>query len=279
MGNTVITLQESQLRIDGAVAEFSHQRPDQRNPISMRLREDYAEMLRRVQAERSLRVLILTGSGGSFCSGGDIADMADRLVDPDPARNSPDATRRRLADIQRWLAVLHQIELPVIAAVDGPAVGAGFSLALQADFVLASTRAVFCMSFARLGAVPDMGAFHALPRIVGLARAKELMITGRRVTAQEAQTLGIVLELHAPEALADAARAFALRLAAGPREATAMTRKLLNRSFETDYLTMAELEAYAQAIAMATPYHLDAATRFARREPVPYDWDRDPAVR
>ncbi|MCA0242188.1 MAG: enoyl-CoA hydratase/isomerase family protein [Proteobacteria bacterium] len=275
MDATTVAFQESRLTVHGAVAEFSHQRPQARNPISMALRDDYDRMLRIVAADRSLRALIITGSGGSFCAGGDVKDMADRLHDSDPARNSPEATRRRLGDIHRWLTPLHEIDIPVIAAVDGAAMGAGFALALQADFVLASTRARFGMSFARIGAVPDMGALHALPRIVGLARAKELMITGRRVDAAEAKALGIVLEVHAPEALADAAHAFARRLAAAPREATAMTRKLLNRSFETDYLTMAELETYAQAIAMATPYHAEAAARIARGEPPPFDWDRE----
>ena len=273
-----IVLRESQLLIDGAVAEFSHQRPGARNALSMELRADYAEMLARVRENRALRVLVLTGSGGSFCAGGDVKGMNERLQDPDPERNSPDATRRRLMDSQLWLTQLRELDLPVIAAVDGAAYGAGFGLALQADFILASTRAAFCMSFARMGAVPDYGALYTLPRIVGLARAKEVMLTARRIGAQEAMAMGFVHAVHEPEALAQAARDFAHRLSAGPREAAAMTRSLLNKSFETDYATLATLEACAQGVAMASTYHAEAAARFARGEPGLFDWDRDSAA-
>ncbi|HSV77978.1 MAG TPA: enoyl-CoA hydratase/isomerase family protein, partial [Ramlibacter sp.] len=259
---------------DGAVAEFSHQRPQARNALSMQLRQDYEDMLQRVASDRSIRVLILTGSGGSFCAGGDVKGMNQRLADTDPETNSPDATRRRLEGSHRWLTPLHELGLPVIAAVDGGAYGAGFGLALQADFVLASTRAAFAMSFARMGAVPDYGALFTLPRIIGLAHAKDLMITGRRVGAAEGKALGFVHAVHEPEALLPQARAFARRLAAGPREAAAMTKNLLNKSFETSYGAMSSFEAYAQAVAMASPYHAQAAGRFAAGEPSAYDWDQ-----
>ncbi|MDF3860807.1 enoyl-CoA hydratase/isomerase family protein [Achromobacter denitrificans] len=267
---------ESTLRVDGPIAEFTHQRPQTRNAMSMALREDYACMLQRITGDLSIRVLILTGTGGSFCSGGDIKGMRSRLDQADPDVHSPDATRRRLQESHRWLSQLHDLDLPVIAAVDGAAYGAGFALALQADFVLASTEAAFAMSFARMGAVPDYGALHILPRIVGLARAKELMLTGRRVGAHEAQALGFVHAVHEPPALLPAARSLAARLAQGPREAAALTKSLLNRSFETDYGTMCAFEAYAQGLALHTPYHAAAAARFVSGERPSYDWDAMP---
>lgn len=270
----VIQFDESALRVDGPVAEFTHERPRTRNAMSMALREDYARMIDRVARDLSIRALILTGAGGSFCSGGDIKGMRERLGNPDPAMNSPDATRRRLEDSHRWLTPLRELDVPVIAAVDGGAFGAGFGLALQADFILASSRAVFAMAFARMGAVPDYGALHTLPRIVGLANAKDLMLTGRRVGAEEGKALGFVHAIHAPEALLPAARTFAQKLAQGPREAAAMTKRLLNRSFETDYAAMCTFEAYAQGVAMHTPYHADAAARFAEGEAPAYDWDK-----
>ena len=270
-----LKLRESRLVIDGPVAEFSHQRAASRNAMSMDLRSDYAEMLDAVEADRSVRVLIITGSGGSFCAGGDVKGMHERLQSSDPEINSPDATRRRLEDSQRWLQRLRASELPVIAAVDGAAYGAGFGLALQADFILASTRAAFCMSFARMGAVPDYGAFYTLPRLIGLAHAKELMLTARRVGAAEAKALGFVHQVHEPETLLPQAHAFARRLTAGSREAMGLTKNLLNKSFETDYATLASFEACAQAVCMATPYHAQAAARFAAGEPALYEWDRD----
>lgn len=272
-------LQESQLRIDGPVAEFSHQRPASRNAMSMLLRDDYAQMLDRVQRNRDVRALIITGSGGSFCAGGDVKGMNERLQNPDHAFNSPDATRRRLEDSHRWLTPLRELDVPVIAAVDGAAYGAGFGLALQADFILASTRAAFCMSFARMGAVPDYGALYTLPRILGLAKAKEVMLTGRRIEAAEAQAMGFVHAVHVPDALPEAAWALARKLSDGPREAAAMTKNLLNKSFETDYATMCSLEAYAQGIAMHTDYHAAAAARFAQGQPSAYDWDRAATAR
>lgn len=272
-----ITWTESTLSIDGPIAEFTHQRPQTRNAMSMVLREEYERMLHRVTEDLSIRVLILTGAGGSFCSGGDIKGMRARLEESNPDVNSPDATRRRLRDSHRWLNQLHDLDVPVIAAVDGGAYGAGFALALQADFVLASRRAAFAMSFARMGAVPDYGALHILPRIVGLARAKELMLTGRRVSAEEGHALGFVHTVHEAPDLLPAARALAARLAEGPREAAALTKNLLNRSFETDYSAMCAFESYAQGLAMHTPYHAAAAARFVSGERPSYDWDAMPS--
>lgn len=269
-----INYQESSLRIDGAVAEFTHLQGGKRNPMTMGLRDDYARMLDVILRSKEVRALILTGSGGSFCAGGDVKGMRDRLSSQVPWQNSPDATRRRLEDSHRWLQTLRELDIPVIAAVDGAAAGAGFSLALQADFLLASTSAVFSMAFARIGAVPDFGALYLLPRLIGLSHAKELMLSGRKVRAEEAKALGFVHAIHSPDDLLKEARRLALRLSHGPREANAMTKKLLNRSFETDYGSMATLEAYAQGIAMDTPFHAEAAARFATGQQPIYDWEK-----
>lgn len=160
--------------------------------------------------------------------------------------------------------------------MSGEAYGAGFGLALQADFVMASQRAAFCLSFARIGAIPDYSVLYTLPRIVGMARAKEMIMTARRVGAEEAMALGFVLSVHAPDDLLPQARAFAARLTAGPREALGIGKRLVNRSFETDYATMATLESCAQAICLNTPYHQQGAARFVAGEPALYDWDRAP---
>ncbi|QHE84621.1 enoyl-CoA hydratase/isomerase family protein [Hydrogenophaga sp. BPS33] len=253
------------------VAEFTHQRPEARNALSMAMRQDYRDMLERVENDRAIRALILSGAGGSFCAGGDVKGMANLHAAGAPGG----ACRSRIsADHHRWLDRLRSLDVPVIAAVDGPAFGAGASLALMADFVLASTRASFCMVFAKMGMVPDFGAFHTLPRLVGLAKAKELMLTARRFGAQEAQALGIVYAIHEPAQLLDEARRLAARLASGPRDAMGMIKNSLNRSFDTDYRTLAEIEAHQQAVAMSLPFHADAVQRFVRKEPLAYDWDR-----
>jgi 2-(1,2-epoxy-1,2-dihydrophenyl)acetyl-CoA isomerase len=269
-----IRLRDSQLTLDNGVAEFTHLRAAARNALSDGLRADYGDLLDRIEGDTSVRALIITGSGGSFCAGGDVKGMRERLANSDPSVNSPAATRRRLHAAQAWLDRLRCLEIPVIAAVDGPAFGAGFSLALVADFVLASSRAEFCMSFLKVGAVPDFGAFHTLPRLVGLARAKELMLTARRMGASEAVEMGVALRVHDVEDLLPQARRLARRFLAAPPEALGLTKRLLHKSFEADYRVMAELEACAQAVCMATPYHAEAVARFARGERALFDWER-----
>ena len=270
-------LRASELRIEGGVAEFSHRRPETRNALSADLQQDYADVIEHVEKNREVRVLLITGSGGSFSAGGDVKFMLQRLADPAVA--TADFMRARLRKAHRWLMRLRDLEVPVVAAVDGPAYGAGFGLALQADFVLASTRAAFCASFARLGAVPDFGLLHTLPRIVGLSRAKELMLTARRLGAEEARAWGIVHAVYAEDVLLAEARAFAQRLCIGPREAAGMTKNMVNRSFETDSAAMFVAEANAQAVAMQSAYHAQAVADFARDGVFAYDWDRLSDVR
>lgn len=271
----VHVLRESRLTIGGdGIAEFEHLRPAARHPLTMALRADYAQMLDIVQASGRVRALILTGSEGSFCAGGDIKAMRERQGDA--AQTLPSATRQRILDLHGWLQRLRDLDVPVIAAVDGPAWGGGFAIALCADFVLATPRASFCMVFLRIGALPDMGAIHLLPRVIGLSRAKELLMTGRRLGADEAQQLSIVHSLHAPESLREAAHAMARRFLAAPRLALGLTKRLANRACELDAATMAELEASAQSSCLAEPDHVAAIERFVRGEPMAYDWDRAP---
>lgn len=273
MPSEIIPLRESQLSIEeDGVALFTHQRAAARNALSMDLRADYKDMLTQVENDRRVRALVLTGSGGSFCAGG---DLKGRLTSTDPDFRTADALRRRVQDGHGWIRRLHSLEVPVIAAVDGPAVGAGFSVALAADFILASTRAVFCMSFTKIGLIPDLGAFYFLPRAVGLPMAKELALTARRVSATEGKQLGFIHTLHEPDALLPDAMRFARRFIAGPREAMGLTKNLMNKSFETPYATLAELECNAQGVVSTAPYHDAAIEAFLRGEPAVFDWDRN----
>ncbi|MDF3881560.1 enoyl-CoA hydratase/isomerase family protein [Cupriavidus basilensis] len=267
-------LRHAMLAISEGIAEFTHQRPQARNALSLELRQDYVDMLGIVEADREVRALIITGSGGSFCAGGDLRSIRGLLDDPDPAVREAAAMRRRLTDIHGWLRRLRDLELPVIAAVDGAAAGAGFSLALAADFVLASERALFSMAFVKIGLVPDMGAMYALPRAVGMGLAKELMYTGRRMDAREAHQRGIVHALHSADTLPGAARRFATRFLDAPREAVALTKLALNGALESSYDAMLAMEGQAQGIAASTAYYRDAIGSFLRGERPRFDWDR-----
>ena len=262
---------QSRLVIDGdGIALFEHLRGEARNPFNMELRADYADMLRQVEADAP-RALVITGSGGSFSGGGDVKVMHARLADGTQATG----VRQRILDIHDWLQRLRDLQIPVIAAVDGPAWGGGFAVALCADFILATPRASFCMVFLRIGALPDMGSIHLLPRAVGLAKAKELLMTGRKVTAQEAERLGFVHSLHAPERLREEAMALARRFLPAPKVALGLTKRLVNRAYELDAATLAELEACAQVACLAEPDHAQALERFVAKQPMRFDWDRD----
>lgn len=265
---------ESSLTIDNdGIAVFEHLRPEARNPLTMALRADYAEMVQTVQAQGA-RALVLAGGGEAFCGGGDVKTMHARLADGSQAAG----VRQRLQDMHSWLQRLRDLEIPVIAAVDGPAFGGGFAIALCADFILATPRASFCMVFLRIGALPDMGAIHLLPRAIGLAKAKELLMTGRRVAAQEGERLGFVHSLHVPEALHDEALAMARRFLTAPRVALGLTKRLANRAYELDASTLAELEATAQVACLSEPDHAEALERFVNKQPMRYDWDRQEPV-
>lgn len=262
---------ESRLSIDDdGVAIFEHLNGKARNPFNMELRADYADMLSQLHTDAP-RALVITGSGGSFSAGGDVKVMHARVASGQQATG----VRRRILDIHDWLQRLRDLEMPVIAAVDGPAWGGGFSVALCADFILATPRASFCMVFLRIGALPDMGAIHLLPRAVGLAKAKELLMTGRRVDAEEGVNLGFVHSLHAPDELLTQATAFARRFLDAPKAALGMTKRLTNRAYELDAGTMAELEACAQVACLSEPDHAEALERFVNKQPMHYDWDRD----
>lgn len=272
---TIPSLRAAKLHVGQGVAEFVHTRPETRNPLGTELREDYVRLLDFIERDGGIRVLILRGEGGSFCAGGDVGEMAGRLADP--GAHTPEATRRRVDAANAWLYRLLALDAVVIAAVDGPAFGGGFSLALHADIVMASPAARFCMSFPRIGAVPDFGAHWLLPRVVGLGMARGLLLTGRSIGSKEARRMGIVHALHPAADLAQRARDAAGLLCAGPAEVLAASKRLLAHSPITGYHALGQIEAQAQGMAMASAYHHGAARRFLDKQALAYNWDRDGA--
>jgi len=170
------------------------------------------------------------------------------------------------------VSTLIDLDRPVIAAVDGVCYGAGFSFALAADFVIASTRARFCMPFMKVGLVPDCGAFYTLPRVVGLARAKDLVFTAREISAAQAKEMGAVLEVVEPEALRARAAQIAASLAAASPIAFGLAKRALNQSLGSDLRTMLEIEAAAQGIAFTTGFHHEAVKRFREKADPLFKW-------
>lgn len=254
-------------RRDG-VALLGLNRPQARNAIDETLRAELPRALAELRDDDTVRAVVLYGVGGHFCAGGDLRAMSAR---PRTAFES----RQRIHALHAWLPEWVNLEKPLIAAVDGAAFGGGFSLALTADFVLASTRASFCQVFARIGLVPDMAALYLLPRIVGLQRAKELMMSARVVMAAEAQQMGIVHSLYAPEKLLDAAIGFAARFTQASPIAMGLTKSILNQSLHLDQKALAELECFAQGLCMDSAYHREAVQSFLAGEPPKFVWPRE----
>ena len=243
--------------------------PKRRNALSPEMRADFAKLLPSLQFNTGLGAIILKGTEGVFCAGGDLKALAENLGKRDTSLD-----RQRFYHHHEWFQKLLNLEIPVIAAVDGAAYGAGFSIALSADFILCSDRAKMCCVFPRIGLVPDLGAFFTLPRMVGLQRAKEIMFTGRPLDAQEAKELGIAMEVHGTDDLMDATMELARRLCKANTRAIGATKRIVNQSFNLDAQALIEMEAAAQAVQLSSDYHQNAIKGFLDKQPLAYDWER-----
>jgi len=259
----------------GKTALITLNRPRCKNALDAALMQALPGAIRAVRQDASIASVVLTGAGGAFCSGvqlaapGEDGEEGADVYGGNGAEQSF-AGRELVLDAHRWLGELVDLEKPVVAAVDGFAFGAGFSLALAADFVIASDRARFAAGFARIGLVPDLSLLHVLPRLVGLARAKEIAFSARDIGAEEALQMGLVQAVVPPEQLAVAALAFARRFDDAPTAVLGMTKSILNRAFESDRHALAQLEAALQGLLAGSRYHAQAVQRFVAREAPAY---------
>ncbi len=256
--------------VTDGIGEFTLNRPDVLNALTEDMVRELRGMIDRVQGNNEVRALIISGEGRAFSAGGNVKGMSERQQD-----NKPDTTkpRDRILELHDWLERLYNLDCPVIAAVDGLAFGGGFSLALACDFVFATERSRFSAVFGRIGLVPDMALVYTLPRLVGMAQAKDILYTARSVSAEEALDLGIVHSLHAPDELMPAARRYAGRLAKGSKSAIAATKRMTNKAFQSNYKDVAEWEADAQSLMFTTDFNREAVRRFIAKEPALYNWD------
>lgn len=252
------------------VATLTLHNPERRNAFDPAMREEMRQVVAHLRAEPGIRALVLTGAGDHFCAGGDLRNIASAGLD-----NA--GWRARLQSLHDWLKELITLDRPVIAAVDGAAYGAGFSLALLADFVIATPRARFCMSFMRVGLVPDCAAFYTLPRIVGVQRARELMLSAREIDGAEALRLGIAMELQPPEQLQARAQALAASFVQASPMAVSLVKRILAAPGH-DLSTLLEMEADAQALATGTEAHRVAVQRFLDKQPALFQWPAQPAA-
>jgi enoyl-CoA hydratase/carnithine racemase len=248
----------------GAILTLTLNLPERRNPISDgAMVEALLAAVQAADADLTTRAVILTGAGSAFSSGGDMKKMAagSGLRDPLPAQ-----TRRNYkAGIQRLPLVFQALEVPVIAAINGPAIGAGCDLACMCDVRVAAESARFAESFVKVGIVPGDGGAWLLPRIVGFAKASEMALTGEIIDAQEALAYGLVSRVVPDNELLDLARTIAAKIAANPPHAVRMTKRLLREAQTASLANILEMSAAMQALAHETTDHAEAVSAFLER--------------
>ncbi len=252
-------------RVEGKVAHISLNRPERKNPLTF---ESYAELrdtFRKLVYATDVKTVVLAGSGGNFCSGGDVHEIIGPLV----KMEMPDLLRftRMTGDLVKAMRACPQ---PIIAAIDGVCAGAGAMLACASDIRLGTARSKVAFLFVRVGlAGADMGACTLLPRLVGMSRAAELLFSGRAMSGEEAERIGFFSSLHAPEEVERAAAELARSLADGPTFAHGMTKTMLYQEWSSGLDECIEAEAQAQAICMQTKDFTRAYEAFvAKQKPV-----------
>ena len=244
---------------DGDVLTLTLNRPEQGNAINTALADDLLAAARDAAADPAVRCVVLTGAGRMFCVGGDIAEFSASGDQAGPFI-------RALADtLHEAVLVLAGMAKPLVALVQGPAAGAGLSLAAAADIVIASEAAHFTAAYTAIGLTPDGGMTWALPRLVGLRTAQEMMLTNRRLTAAEAVSAGLVTRVVAAEALAEEGRKLAAQLADGPTAAFGSVRRLLAESQTAPLGLQLEREAASISAAAAGPEGREGVAAFAAR--------------
>jgi enoyl-CoA hydratase/carnithine racemase len=237
--------------VDGGVATLTFNRPDKLNALTFEVYADLRDLLAELPHRGDARVLVITGSGRGFCSGGDVEEIIGELQRMEPAQLL-EFTRMTGAVVK----ALRECPLPVIAAVNGVAAGAGAVIALASDFRLVAGSSSFAFLFTRVGlAGADMGSAYLLPRIVGLGRATELLVLGDKVSSEQAERIGLATQVVDDSELPASAQALARRLADGPALAYSTTKVLLTRELDMDLGSAIEMEAMTQALLMQSRDH------------------------
>lgn len=258
--NNLPRLTDALLTLENRVAVLTLNRHDLRNALTgSHLIDDIVTTAEWVNHCDEVSVLVITGAGSAFSAGGNIRDMANRSGDfaGDPA----ECAERYRQGIQRIPLAMQAVEVPVIAAVNGPAIGAGFDLANMADIRIAADSAKFGETFLNLGIIPGDGGAWFMQRLIGYQRAFELTLTGRIVDASEAKELGIVLDVVSADELMPATMKMANKMASQPPKATRLTKRLMKMAQRTELRDFLDICACFQGMSHNEPEHLDAVNR------------------
>lgn len=244
--------------VSDGVATVTLNRPDSLNALNAEMRRELIAAVKAARADDETRVLVLTGAGRGFCAGADLRDGS----------GEPDFRRVLTDEYNPLIAALRALPKPVVASVNGVAAGAGMSLALAADLVIASDEARFVPAFNRIALVPDTGLTRTLVRSLGRHRALEILLGERQLTAAAAHEAGIVAAVVPGERLAGATQELGRRLAAGPVKAIGLTKRLVNRAEDASLDDLLEMEAALQEVAGRSADHAEGVAAFGeKREP------------
>jgi enoyl-CoA hydratase/carnithine racemase len=247
--------------VRNGVATITLNRPERLNALTFEVYRELTDTFAALGDEKEVRAVVITGAGRAFCSGGDVHDIIGELFKRDMAGLLE--FTRMTCDLIRNIRTLPK---PVIASLNGTTAGAGACIALASDIRIASETAKIAFLFVKVGlSGADMGAASLLPRVVGLAKATELLLTGDFISAAEAERIGLYNRIVALDQLADVTNEFAVRLASGPSFALAKTKEMLNRELDMNLETALECEAQAQAICMQHPDYREAYEAFVAK--------------
>jgi 2-(1,2-epoxy-1,2-dihydrophenyl)acetyl-CoA isomerase len=247
------------------LATITLNRPDVLNAFTPELLAELHDALKRAIDDRQ-RAILITGAGRGFCAGQDLASIKD-----DYANGGPDLFGLLVHSFHPVIRFIRNAPLPVIAAVNGVAAGAGFSLALACDIRLAAENARFATAFTRIGLVPDCGMAYALPRLAGPGRASYLLLSGEQIDAPTALASGIVDKVLPATDFLASARAFALDMASGPTRAFALTKKMLHQAESVSFDALLHEEAVAQQEISKTNDHRNAVASFLAKQPATFE--------
>jgi 2-(1,2-epoxy-1,2-dihydrophenyl)acetyl-CoA isomerase len=261
--------------VEGGIMRITLHRPQAKNAITPDQRDTIVELLEQASADLSVRVVVLTGSEGSFCSGADLRASRETSPRPEgaPERAQGDVSRVLATGAQRLITAIMDCEKPVIAAVDGVAAGIGAHMALASDLVIATENARFIEVFVRRALVPDGAGAYLLVRLIGPQKAKELVFFGGDVHAEDAMEMGLVNCVVPAEQLEPTVDEWAQRLASGPTRTIALAKKLINNAHDIDRATALAQEAWAQEMNLTTHDGQEGVAAFVeRREPEFKGW-------
>lgn len=238
MENSVLVSKEN------GIQTITLNRPQSLNALDLKMREELLAALNDAAQDSVVRALVITGQGRAFCAGGDLSTMEKDFA--------PGEGRARLQSAHKIIKAITGMDKLVIAAVNGPAIGAGCNLALSCDFIIAAEEAKFGEPFGRVGLIPDLGGLYFLPRLVGLFKAKEMVFTWETIDAREAERIGLVNRVVPLGELYPEVNKFAGRLIKGPAQANALTKAIINQSLQGTLDQVLDQEAYAQDLCFMT---------------------------